>query len=140
WFTRALYALEALAYRHASRVSGITRGMLKAFRSKGVPDSKLIYFPNAIELKSDPPAPHRGEFRKAHGLPAAEFLAIYSGNLGVKQGLDILLETAALLHDKRIRVLICGDGAQRENLAARAREMQLPNFSMLPFQSAADCR
>jgi colanic acid biosynthesis glycosyl transferase WcaI len=140
WFTRALYALEAFAYRHAARVSGITRGMLKAFRSKGVPDSKLIYFPNAIELKSDRPAPRRGEFRKAHRLPADEFLAIYSGNLGVKQGLDVLLETAVLVRDKRIRFLVCGDGAQRETLAARAREMQLPNFSMLPFQSAADYR
>ena len=140
WFTRALYALESFAYRHAARVSGITAGMLKAFRSKGVPDSKLIYFPNAIELESDEPAPSRGEFRKAHGFPASEFLAIYSGNLGVKQGLDVLLETAARLRDKRIRVLICGDGAQRETLAARAREMQLPNFTMLPFQSAADYR
>jgi colanic acid biosynthesis glycosyl transferase WcaI len=140
WFTRALYALESFAYRHAARVSGITSGMLKAFRSKGVPDSKLIYFPNAIELKTDEAQPKRGEFRKTHGFPASEFLAIYSGNLGVKQGLDVLLETAARLRDKRIRVLICGDGAQRETLAARAKEMQLPNFSMLPFQSAVDYR
>ena len=140
WFTRALYALEAFAYRHAARVSGITRGMLKAFRSKGVPDPKLIYFPNAIELKSDGPPSARGEFRKTHRLAADAFLAIYSGNLGVKQGLDVLLETAALVRDKRIRFLVCGDGAQRATLAARAKEMQLPNFSMLPFQSAADYR
>ncbi|HEY8834608.1 MAG TPA: glycosyltransferase, partial [Chthoniobacterales bacterium] len=51
WFTRALYGLEAFAYRHAARVSGITRGMLATFRSKGVAESKLIYFPNAIDLK-----------------------------------------------------------------------------------------
>src|SRR3954466_7171994 len=66
-FTRALYALEAFAYRHAARVSGITPGMLKAFRSKGVPDSKLIYFPNAIELETDEVQPKRGDFRKTHG-------------------------------------------------------------------------
>jgi len=58
----------------------------------------------------------------------------------VKQGLDVLLETAPLLRDKRIRILVCGDGAQREALAARAKEMQLPNFGMLPFQSPADYR
>jgi colanic acid biosynthesis glycosyl transferase WcaI len=140
WFTRALYALEAFAYRHAARVSGITRGMLKAFRSKGVPESKLIYFPNAIELKTDEPAPARGEFRKRYGFRTDEFLAVYAGNLGVKQGLEVLLETAALLRDKPIRFLICGDGAQRETLAARAREMQLPNFSLLPLQAGPDYR
>src|SRR5436190_8575003 len=140
WFTRALYALEAFAYRHAARASGITRGMLRTFRSKGVPNSKRVYFPNAIELKNDEPAPARGEFRNRHGFPADEFLAIYAGNLGVKQGLEVLLETAALLRDRPIRFLICGDGAQREALAARAREMKLPNFNLLPLQFGRDYR
>ena len=139
-FIRTLYALEAFAYRHAARVSGITRGMLKTFRNKGVPESKLVYFPNAIELKTGRSAPPRGEFRKRHGFSTDEFFAIYAGNLGVKQGLEVLLDTAALLRDKRIRFLICGDGAQRETLAARAREMQLANFSMLPLQEGRDYR
>lgn len=140
WFTRALYGLEAFAYRHAARVSGITQGMLKSFRAKGVPDSKLVYFPNAIDLNSDEPGPVRGEFRKRHDLREDEFLAIYAGNLGVKQGLEVLLHTAPLLRDRRIRLLICGDGAQREVLAAQAQEMKLPNFSMLPLQAGRDYR
>jgi colanic acid biosynthesis glycosyl transferase WcaI len=140
WFTRALYGLEAFAYRHAARVSGITRGMLATFRNKGVAESKLIYFPNAISLKNDEPPPRRGEFRKRHGFATDEFLAVYAGNLGVKQGLEVLLETAALLREQRIRFLICGDGAQREALAGRAREMELPNFSMLPLQKGRDYR
>jgi colanic acid biosynthesis glycosyl transferase WcaI len=138
WFTRALYGLEAFAYRHAVRLSGITRGMLKIFVGKGVPESKLIYFPNAIDLKDDAPAPERGEFRKRHGFAPDEFIAAYAGNLGVKQGLDVLLETAPLLRDQRIRLLICGDGAQREALATRAREMKLPNVSMLALQAGRD--
>jgi colanic acid biosynthesis glycosyl transferase WcaI len=140
WFTRALYGLESFAYRHAARVSGITQGMLKAFRGKGVPESKLVYFPNAIDLKSDEIPPPRGEFRKRHGIAEDEFLAVYAGNLGVKQGLEVLLETAALLREQRIRFLICGDGAQRETLAARAAEMKLPNFSMLPLQAGGEYR
>jgi len=140
WFTRALYGLEAFAYRHAARVSGITQGMLKSFRSKEVPEQKLVYFPNAIDLKTDAAPPQRGTFRKRHGFAEDEFLAVYAGNLGVKQGLEVLLETAALLREQRIRFLICGDGAQREALAARAAEMQLPNFSMLPLQADGDYR
>jgi colanic acid biosynthesis glycosyl transferase WcaI len=52
----------------------------------------------------------------------------------VKQGLDILLETAPLLRDPRIRIVICGDGAQRVALAARAREMKLTNVRLFPFE------
>src|SRR4051812_4429091 len=40
WFTRLLYALEAFAYRHAARVSGITKGMLDTFEAKGVAHAK----------------------------------------------------------------------------------------------------
>lgn len=133
WFTKALYGLESFAYRHATRVSGITKGMLKSFRTKGVPEAKLIYFPNAIDLKGPPSSPVRGEFRQRHGFAPDEFLAVYAGNLGVKQGLDILLETAPLLRNRRIRILLCGEGAQREALEARACKMKLPNLSLLPF-------
>ena len=105
-----------------------------------MPDRKLVYFPNAIDLKDDGVAPRRGEFRKRHGIASEEFLAVYAGNLGVKQGLDVLLETAALLQEQKIHFLVCGDGAQRDSLAARAREMKLPNFSMLPLQAGADYR
>jgi colanic acid biosynthesis glycosyl transferase WcaI len=140
WFTRALYALESFAYRHAARVSGITQGMLKSFRGKGVPESKLVYFPNAIALDDAAPPPARGEFRRRHGFVLDEFLAIYAGNLGVKQGVDVLLETAPLLRDPCIRILICGDGAQRESLADRVRELKLPNVNMLPLQVGRDYR
>jgi colanic acid biosynthesis glycosyl transferase WcaI len=133
-----LYGIEAFAYRHAARVSGITRGMLRTFQEKGVFSEKQIYFPNTIDLKSDGPEPDRGAFRKRHGFSEDEFLGVYSGNLGVKQGLEILLETAALLHDRGIRFIICGDGAQRETLAARATEMRLANFSLLPLQPDRD--
>jgi colanic acid biosynthesis glycosyl transferase WcaI len=134
WFTKALYGLEAFAYRKASRVSGITAGMLERFKAKGVPESKLIYFPNTIELGNVDSSPERSSFRKRHGFAPDDFLAVYSGNLGVKQGLDILLQTAPFIRDPRIRIVICGDGAQREALAARVQETRLGNVRLLPFE------
>jgi len=137
-FTRALYGIEAFAYRQAARVSGITRGMLRTFQEKGVAAEKQVYFPNTIDLKNEGPERDRGDFRKRQRFREDQFLAVYAGNLGVKQGLEILLETAALLRDRGIRFIICGDGAQRQALAALAAEMRLPNFSLLPLQSDRD--
>ena len=135
WFTRALYWLEAFAYREATRVSGITQSMLQNFRGKGVPESKLIYFPNAVDLENSGMPSELGEFRRQHGFRLEEFLAVYAGNLGAKQGVEVLLETGPLLCDPHIRIVICGDGAQRESLAQRVREMKLPNVILLPFQA-----
>jgi colanic acid biosynthesis glycosyl transferase WcaI len=130
--TRVLYGLEALAYHRAHLVSGITQGMLEAFRIKGVASSKIVYFPNSVRLPPAQPAP--GVFRKRLGLDASHFLAVYSGNLGVKQGLDVLIEAAARVSDSRIRIIICGDGARREALAWQVAQLRLNNVIMLPLQ------
>ncbi|MDQ6808377.1 MAG: WcaI family glycosyltransferase [Verrucomicrobiota bacterium] len=137
-FTKALYALEAAAYRHAARVSGITQGMLASFRSKGVPEAKLVYFPNAISLANGADAPAPGAFRRRHSFAENEFLAVYAGNLGVKQGLDVLIDAAQLLRNRNIRIIICGDGAQREALTERVAALKLPNVTMLPLHAGRD--
>jgi colanic acid biosynthesis glycosyl transferase WcaI len=139
WLTRALYWLEEFAYKHAARVSGISEEILAAFRRKGVLEVKLILFPNAIALPSEADFPTRGRFRAKHGFSADEFLAIYAGNLGIKQGLDILLEAAALLRAERnIRIVIAGDGAMREALEHETRSRDLANISLLPLQFGED--
>ncbi len=140
WFIKALYALESFAYRSAARVSGITQGMLVKFRRKGVPEQKLIYFPNAIALDGGKPPPARGAFRQRNGFRDEEFLAVYAGNLGVKQGLDVLIAAAQLVRNTRIRIVICGDGAQRDVLTEQIRVLQLPNVSLLPLQAGENYR
>ncbi|MEP6668736.1 MAG: WcaI family glycosyltransferase [Chthoniobacter sp.] len=134
-FTRALYAVEAFAYRHAWRVSGISRGMLAAFSAKGVPAEKQVYFPNGIRLETPPP---RGAFRARHGFNAGDFLAVYSGNIGVKQGLQVLVRAARFLRDRRIFLVICGDGAQRHLIESEAAG--LANVRLLPLLPDAEYR
>ncbi len=132
---RTLYWLEAFAYRKAARVSGITPGMLEAFRRKGVPESKLVLFPNGVVLPDSSKRPAPGAFRMRNQFSAEDFLVVYSGNLGVKQGLSILIDAARHSPDSRIRIVICGEGAQRDELAAAVRNYGLRNVTMLPLQS-----
>ncbi|HYE33174.1 MAG TPA: WcaI family glycosyltransferase [Methylomirabilota bacterium] len=132
---RGLYKLEAFAYRKAARVSGISRGMLDAFRAKGVPEQKLVYFPNGVHLPDMAFLPQAGLFRSVHGISSNEFLVVYSGNVGVKQGLDLLIRAAALVTHPRFRLVICGEGNQRDALSKLATELNLRNVLMLPVQS-----
>lgn len=138
WLARVLYALERLAYTAARRVSGITKGMLQAYTDKGVPARKQVYFPNPVRVPDSLDSVKRGAFRQRMGFAEEEFVALYSGNLGVKQGLAILLEAAALCREPGVRIVICGDGAERAALEQRARELELTNVRFLPLQEKAE--
>jgi colanic acid biosynthesis glycosyl transferase WcaI len=136
-FIRALYALERFAYRRAAVVSGISRGMMEEFRRKGVPRWRRIYFPNW--LRSAPPAVERnGKFRRKFGLPPTTMLAVYSGNLGRKQGIDVLLEAARQLKDAAVTIVIAGAGAEREALAGRVAALSSPGLRLLPLLNDED--
>ena len=138
---RFLYWVEAFAYAKAARVSGISSGMLDMFRKKGVAESKIVYFPNGVRLPVIPAA--RGLFRARHGIAESAFLVVYSGNMGVKQGLDVLIQAARLVsardastgNDERpIRIVLAGDGAMRGRLADSIARNALNNVLLLPLQ------
>src|SRR5260221_9611363 len=142
WFSRLLYRLEAFAYAKAERVSGISAGMLEMFRQKSVPSGKVVHFPNGVTLPDPEDQPREGAFRARHGISRDTFLYVYSGNLGVKQGLDTLVEAARILQSRTSgedgvpppKIVICGDGVRREALARMVREFELRNVLFLPLQ------
>ena len=133
-FTKMLYRLEAFAYAKAARVSGICQGMLRAFARKGVPEEKRVLFPNGVQVADSTERPVAGQWRARQGFGAEDFLAVYSGNLGVKQGLDVLVEAVPLVKDRRVQIVICGQGATRDELAAEIARRGLSNLRLLPLQ------
>jgi colanic acid biosynthesis glycosyl transferase WcaI len=140
WFTRALFWLEAFAYAKAARVSGISGEIVDAFRRKRVPGKKLILFPNGVTIPTPEQIPPRGRFRAKNGFAPDEFLAIYAGNLGVKQGLDILLDAAERLDTEQIRIVLCGAGAARSALEKKLQDRPLANVTMLQLYFGQDYR
>jgi colanic acid biosynthesis glycosyl transferase WcaI len=150
--TRLLYRIEARSYRHAARVSGISEGMVAAFARKGVPAAKRVLFPNWLPPGAAGPrgsgdaAAEAAGFRRKFGLPAGAFLACYSGNLGRKQGLEGVVEAAAVLAERRgtggseVFILIIGDGAMRADLTANIAARSLTNVRLLPLLADADYR
>lgn len=137
WLVRALYGLESFAYAKAARVSGISHGMLDAFRKKGVPSEKLIYFPNGARLPKPADIPVKGGFRASRGIAPDEFLVVYSGNLGIKQGIGILAEAAAKVANPKIRFWVSGEGADKERFLQKIKDLGVKNLvlsSLLPDQ------
>ncbi|HEY0793069.1 MAG TPA: glycosyltransferase [Chthoniobacterales bacterium] len=114
---RALKRLEMAAYHGAWRISGISPGMLELLQSRGVPQEKLMYFPNGTH----PFTPvRRGQFRQANGFGADTFLVVYAGNLGVKQGLRHFVEASRRVRNAAVRLLLCGEGSEKRLLQTMA--------------------
>ena len=139
-FTQLLYRLEAFAYAKAVGVSGISRGMIRAFEKKNVPPEKIIFFPNGVAVPGPDYFPEQGAFRKKHRIAPEVSVATYSGNLGAKQGLDILLDAAEKLIDQPIQIVICGDGALRMAMEQQVAERKLKNLLLLPLQDETGYR
>lgn len=131
---KALRRIERFTYKNAARVSGITPGMLRRFEERGVPREKTVYFPNGVDIPEFWRLPKRGSFRERHGYAEDDFLVVYSGNMGRKQGLQVLLEAATQVTNPHIKFLFCGDGAQRDALERYAQSLGLQNCRFLALQ------
>src|ERR1044072_8237059 len=67
------------------------------------------------------PEETRARTRERHGWPDDAFVCLHGGNMGQKQGLDNLLDTAALLNGN-VRIALVGDGNDRERLERQMGE------------------
>lgn len=143
WLARSLYRLERLAYAKAAAVSGISDSMITAFREKGVPPTKCALLPNWLHSApaARPDDRRRTEIRASFGVTEPAVLAVYSGNLGRKQHLEILVEAAALLPARpvtdapTVQLIIAGDGAARADLEECLRRNPAAKVQLLPVLS-----
>ena len=113
----------------------ISHGFAENLYAKGVPESKIHYLPNWIDLKFVKPMDRNNVFRGQNGLSESDFLVMYAGNIGNKQGLETLLDAAFMLRkQKDIVFFIVGEGARKAALLEKAQGMKLSNLRFLGFQ------
>jgi colanic acid biosynthesis glycosyl transferase WcaI len=135
---RVLYAVERGNYRAAACVSTLTEGMRERIVAKGCPPAKVAVLPDwADPSLFDVPATGGGAaFRREHGI-GDRFLAVHCGNMGVKQGLDVILGAAERADPGRTLYLLVGDGAVRPALQSAARARGIAAVRFLPLQPRA---
>jgi colanic acid biosynthesis glycosyl transferase WcaI len=125
---RVLRTAESAGYRGAWRISVITNGMRDLLCKRGVAREKLILFPNGT-YPGQPAV--EGEFRVAYSVNRASFLVVYSGNIGVKQGLHNVVESFRHVRNDAIQLIICGEGAEKQRLVEFASDMPNVRFADL---------
>jgi len=132
--------LQRLAQRFESfwllrfdKVSTISDAMLARLKEKNVEPRRCMLFPNWVDTRSIYPLQNPSSFRAELGISDQVVVALYAGNMGEKQGLEIIINAAQLLSvDLNIVFVIAGAGAARMRLEQMAQGMT--NVRWLPLQ------
>jgi colanic acid biosynthesis glycosyl transferase WcaI len=141
WTVKMLYTVEKAAYRNARLVTTLTSTMRKRIVDKGVAEEKVeLLEPRMDDSLIDLLPEEASAFRQRYGL-SEKFLVTHSGNMGVKQGLDVVLDAAVLnLRDESTLFLFVGNGADCQRIQRRAADLNLHNVRFLPLLAQADFR
>ena len=125
---------EGWLMRRFDRVSTISARMLARLLQKGVDKERAILFPNWVNTEEIYPLQSsQNSMREVLGIPGSTTVILYSGNMGEKQGLESLIETATQLQTyPDLQFILCGDGAARAELESAAQG--LPNVQFLELQ------
>ncbi len=121
---------EKSVLKKFDRVSSISHHMVDRINSKGIQKEKTILFPNWVDTKKIYPMPHRDNlYRSKLGISNDQIVILYSGNMGAKQGLEIIIETAKQLQeDQRLVFVLCGNGSVKSDLEKTASVLQNIKF------------
>jgi colanic acid biosynthesis glycosyl transferase WcaI len=130
-------AYERFVMRGFTRISSISPNMVGRLAKKGVSNRKVVHFPNWVDVETIRPVDGPNTIRRELGIADEQVVLLYSGNMGMKQGLDVLPRLAQELRDDaRIHFILCGDGAFRSRLEQMTAGLH--NISLLPLQP--ECR
>lgn len=126
---RLVTGLERWLMRRFDQVSTISASMMKHALAKGVDSERLAHCPNWIDLGRIYPLTEPSSYRAELNISPTSVVALYSGNMGNKQGLEILAETAQLLEDEPdLLFVFCGNGAGRPDLEKRTKGLSNVRF------------
>ena len=105
----------------------------RLIENKKAPPERTTIIADWADTTAVAPGPKRNPFSETHGL-ADKFVVMHSGNLGLSQSLETLVEAAALLRDvPDLQVVFVGEGVKKAELQERARALALANVTFLPF-------
>ena len=123
---------EQLCLKRFDKVVTISRRMAEALVSKGVTRQRVSMVRNWVDLDQIKPKSSCSSLRKELGIPQNAFVVLYSGNIGPKQGLQVVIEAAKLLSPSRAYFVIAGEGPAKASLQDLADGCA--NIQFLPFQ------
>lgn len=102
--------IEKKLLLEANQILTVLPGVNEYISSRGINVKKLIFFPNAVDIKN---IKYRSSTRQCN------FNIVYAGSFNIANDLDTLLQAAKILQnypEKNFRIKLIGDGPQKARL------------------------
>jgi colanic acid biosynthesis glycosyl transferase WcaI len=133
---RFAFGAEQWLMRRFDRVSSISGAMLKKLEDKGVDPGRIAFFPNWVDTNLIRPLAGTNRLRAELGIDADTTVLLYSGNMGEKQGLNLIVDVArSFAGSEKILFLLCGDGAAKwRTMQAAAGFRNVRFISLQPLE------
>lgn len=130
---RLVHRIEGAVMRRFDLNVTISMRMRLRMLAKGIDPARIAIVRNWVDTNAISPLDRPSAYRAELGIADDRFVVQYSGQLGRKQALHLLVEAARLLaDDPRFLFVIAGDGPLRATLEREAASM--PNILLLPLQ------
>lgn len=144
-----LNRINRFLIRRADRLVALGEAMKRRLvEEKGADPDRVVIIPDWADTAVLTPGPKRNPFSVVHGL-ADRFVVMHSGNLGLSQNLEVLVDSARFLYDlKDLELVFMGDGVLKNALQDQVARLGLRRVRFLPFQpkerlceafASADC-
>jgi colanic acid biosynthesis glycosyl transferase WcaI len=106
-------------------------------RNRDLPREIVTVIPDWIDQSAFPVWKGDNAWRTSMGISDDTFVAMFAGTLGHVSGAEVLVEVARILRGERKILILCiGEGVRKEEMIARASQLELHNIRFLPFQPA----
>ena len=132
--------IEDFTYKHADKIIVMSEDFKRNIMAKGVPEEKIVVVYNWVDQNVVKNIDRKDNklFDRYH-LNKNRFYITYSGNIGLTQNMDLLLDVAKGLEDnEEIQFVLIGEGAYKEQVKEIIDRDNIKNVTLLPFQPYED--
>lgn len=121
------YRLEKFIYIKSEIITGQTQGIVNNISSR-FSDRTVYWLPNGADVDYFEPEKITSNWRIENNFSDTDFILLYAGVLGHAQGLEVILNAANILKDKKeIKFILIGSGPEKENLLDVKIKLKLEN-------------
>lgn len=129
--------VEKITYKYADKIIVISEDFKKNLLSKGVSKEKIEVVYNWVDQNAVVNVDRtQNKLFDKYSLDRSKFYLEYSGNIGLTQNMDMLLDVMQDLQTEcpDIQLVLVGEGAYKKQVEEIVKCDGLQNVHMLPFQ------
>lgn len=140
WVWKIGRVIENFTYKYADKIIVISEDFKKNIMAKGVPEEKIVVVYNWVDQNAVKNIGRKdNKLFDKYNLDRNKFIITYSGNIGLTQNMDLLLDVAKGLEtNEKIQFVLIGEGAYKEQVEQIIVRDNIKNVTLLPFQPYED--